>query len=89
MSNELPASARRVREAAHALGLDIAVREMPVGSIGDNADHARHFAQHDRVRTSRARKLDASLDERSTHGATGAWSAPRRAIACCCHYPTL
>jgi hypothetical protein len=30
----------------------VAVWEMPVGGVGDDADHARYFAQHDRVRAS-------------------------------------
>ena len=42
----------------------VAVSEMPVGSVGDDADHARHFAQHDRVRASRPRELETGLHER-------------------------
>ena len=49
----------------------IAVREMPVGGVGDDADHARHLAQHDRVRASRPRQLEAGLDERGPDGARG------------------
>ena len=40
----------------------VAVGEMPVGGVGDHADHARHLAQHHGVGTTRARQLDAGLD---------------------------
>jgi hypothetical protein len=42
----------------------VAVGEMPVGRVRDDPDHARHLAQHDRVRASRSRQFEASLDER-------------------------
>src|SRR5690242_19818048 len=57
----------------------IAVRKMPVGGVGDDADIARHLAQQDRLRTSRSGELDTGLDERGPDGASGPRSpAPRR-----------
>ena len=42
----------------------VAVGEVSVCGVRNNPDHARHLAQHDRVRTPRTRQLEASLDER-------------------------
>jgi hypothetical protein len=42
----------------------VTVVEMPVGGVGDDADHARDLAQHDRVRAPRPRELETGLHER-------------------------
>ena len=55
LSDRLVADGRKER---------VAVCEMPVGSVGNDADHARRFAQHDRVRASRPRELETGLHER-------------------------
>jgi len=60
----------------------IAVGEMPIGGVGDDPDHARDLAQHDRVRPSRSREREASLDERRPDSATATRSPARRRIAC-------
>jgi hypothetical protein len=61
-------------ELCHRLVADrreqpVAVGEMPVGGVGDDADHARHLAQHDRVRAARSRELEAGLGARRRAGA--------------------
>lgn len=40
----------------------VAVEEVAVGRIGHDADHTRHLAEHERIRTARAGEFDASLD---------------------------
>ena len=57
------------------------VAEMPVGGVGDDPDHARHLAQHDRVRPPRSGQLDAGLDERGPDRAAGTRSPSTGRIA--------
>ena len=59
----------------------VAVGEMAVGGVRDDTDHARHLAEHDRVRTPRSRELEASLDERGPDSAAGTWSAAQSPIS--------
>ena len=75
-----------LRQPSHRLVADrreqrVAIGEMPVGGIGNDPDHARHLAQHDRVRPARSGELDASLDERGAHGAAGPGSPASGPIA--------
>jgi hypothetical protein len=42
----------------------ITISEVSVRGVGDNPHHARHLAEHDRVRTTRPRERDASFNER-------------------------
>jgi hypothetical protein len=56
----------------------LAVGEMPVGGIGDDPDHARHLAQDDGVRSTYARKRDASLNERGPDRPAGPRPATHR-----------
>jgi hypothetical protein len=42
----------------------VPMREMPVGRVRDDADHARHLAQHDGVRAARACQFEARGHER-------------------------
>ena len=74
------------RELADRLVTDrreegVAVGEVPIGGVGDDADHARHLAEHDRVRASRSGQLEAGLDERGPDGAAGTRSPAHRGLA--------
>jgi hypothetical protein len=56
----------------------ITVAEVPICGVRNDPDHARHLAQHYRVRAPRSSQLEASLDERRPDSA--AWTrapAPR------------
>jgi len=58
----------------------VTVGKMAVGGVGNDPDHARHLAEDNRVRSARARELDASLDKCSTHRATRTRSPAQRQI---------
>ena len=59
----------------------VAVGEVPIRGVGDDADHARHLAEHDRVRAARSGQLEAGLDERGAHGAARTRSPAHRGFA--------
>jgi hypothetical protein len=59
----------------------IAIGEMPIGGVGDDPDHARDLAQHDRVRAARAREREAGFDERRPDSAAGTRSPARKRVA--------
>jgi hypothetical protein len=62
----------------------VPVAEMSVGGIWNDPDHARHLAQHDRVRAGRSCELDASLNQRRPHSPAGPRSPAERPIARLC-----
>jgi hypothetical protein len=59
----------------------VPVGEMSVGGIWNDPDHARHLAQHDRVRAGRSGELDAGFDQRRPHSPAGPRSPAGRPIA--------
>jgi hypothetical protein len=59
----------------------VTVGKMPVGGIGDDPGHARHFAEHNRVWSPGTCELEAGLDECSPHGAPRTRSTTRGPIS--------
>ena len=69
------------RGIAHRCHKRVAVGEMTVGGVGNNPNHARYLAEDNRVRSGRARELEASRDECGTHGSARTRSATRGRIS--------